>query len=75
MKSEIKFFTAKISLMIKGGFRKHHYFIDSKVTKNMMLSNQGKLLKQGVEISGLDKIQVDCPCTHSRVRFYQTLLI
>ena len=53
MHREFKFFTEKISLIIKGRFRKH-YFIDSKVAKNMMLSSEGKLLKQGVDISCLD---------------------
>ena len=54
--SEYKFFIEKISLMIRVGIRKH-YFIDSKVAKNMMLSNEGKLLNQGVHISGLDKYE------------------
>ena len=59
--------------MMKGGIRKH-YFIDSKETKNMMLSNQSQLLKQGLAISGLDKIQEDCPFTHFRVSFYHVCL-
>ena len=54
--SEYKFFIEKVSLMIRIGIRKH-YFIDSKVAKNMMLSNEGKLLNQGVHISGLDKYE------------------